>query len=106
MTVADSQMTREIMREVSKRPVDSSHLEVHVMHGVAYLKGRLEKLRGYHEDVDLAKEHRTLIRLLRLKPGITDVCSEVDYGGPTAKERLREESKRHMQQQEQRHLHH
>lgn len=106
MSVTDSQMTREVVREISKRPVDSSHLEVHVMHGVAYLRGRLERLRGYHEDTDLEKEHRAIVRLIRLKPGIIDVCSEVDYGGPTVKQRLREESKQHMQQQEQRHLHH
>ncbi|MCX8052342.1 MAG: hypothetical protein N3B12_00910 [Armatimonadetes bacterium] len=83
-------MTREVKREIAKRPVDASELEVHVIHGVAYLRGRLEKIRGYYEDLDLNQELNVIIKSVRQKPGIRDVVCEVDLGGPTLRERLAE----------------
>ncbi len=88
MSVEDGTMTREVLREIARHPVDSSGLEVHVTHGVAYLRGRLEKLRGYYEDLSLEEELRIILRALRQKPGIRDVICEVELGGPTLKERL------------------
>ncbi|MEN6357078.1 MAG: hypothetical protein ABFD83_08355 [Armatimonadota bacterium] len=82
MTVVDSAMTREVMRDISKRSaLDLGSLDVHVMHGIIYLRGRLEKLRG-GDDMDLHAELHMIVKLLRLKPGIRDVICEVEVAGP------------------------
>lgn len=88
MTVVDSAMTREVYRDISKRPLDVSQLNVHVTHGVVQLQGRVEKLRGYYEDIDLQQEMQMIIRLLKQKPGIRDVCCEVDIAGESLNARL------------------
>jgi hypothetical protein len=88
VSVVDATMTREAVREIAKHPVDTSGLEVHVMHGVAYLRGRVEKIRGYHEDLDLHDQVTMIIKILRQKPGIREVICEVELGGPTLRERL------------------
>jgi len=81
MSVVDSAMTREVLRDISKRPLDFSQMSVHVMRGVVYLAGRVEKLRGFYQDVDMHEEMSIIVRLLKQKPGIRDVCCEVDIAG-------------------------
>jgi len=78
MSVIDAAMTREVLRDISKRPVDISQLNVHVTHGVVHLQGRVEKLRGHHDNMDLTEEMNLIVRLLRQKPGVRDVCCEVE----------------------------
>ncbi len=82
LSVVDSAMTREVLRDISKRPVDISQLNVHVTRGVVHLQGRVDKLRGatYHE-MDLHEEMNIIVRLLKQKPGIRDVCCEVELMG-------------------------
>jgi hypothetical protein len=74
-------MTREVLRDISKRPVDISLLSVHVTHGVVHLQGRVEKLRGSEDNMDLHEEVSLIVRLLKQKVGIRDVCCEVELGG-------------------------
>jgi hypothetical protein len=88
VSVVDATMTRDVLREIGRRPVDASGLDVHVTHGVAYLRGRIDKCRGYYDSIDLHEELMTIIKVLRQKPGIRDVICEVDFGGPTLKERM------------------
>lgn len=88
VSVEDAAMTREALREIGKRPLDCSRLEVHVTHGVALLRGRVDKLRGYYEDLDVHEELNILITALRQKPGIRDVVCEVEMGSPSMKERM------------------
>ena len=88
VSVVDATMTRDALREIGKRAVDSSRLQVHVTHGVAYLMGRIDKVRGYHGNIDLHEELATIVKVLRQKPGIRDVICEVELGGPTLKERM------------------
>lgn len=95
MSVVDSAMTRDVMREIAKRPVDTSGLEVHVTHGVVHIRGRLEKVRGYYEDLDVHAELTSIIKALRVKSGVRDVICEVDVAGPTLKERTGSHFKRH-----------
>jgi len=94
MSVVDSAMTREVLRDITKRPVDVSNLDVHVMHGVVYLRGRIEKLRGYHEDLDLDSEIHTILKLLRQKPGIRDICCEFAVGPVSIKDRINDQTRR------------
>jgi len=88
VSVVDSAMTREVFRDISKRPLDISQLTVHVTHGVVYLTGRVERLRGYHSEVDLHEEMNIIIKVLKQKAGIRDVCCEVDIGGPSLVKRV------------------
>jgi hypothetical protein len=81
MSVVDSAMTREVLRDISKRPLDISQMSVHVTRGVVYLAGRVEKLRGFYQDIDMHEEMSIIVRLLKQKPGIRDVCCEVDIAG-------------------------
>jgi len=88
VSLVDSAMSREVLREIGKRPVDVSNLDVHVMHGVVYLRGRIEKLRGYYEDLDLHEELTMILRVLKQKQGIRDVVCEVAFGADTIRQRL------------------
>lgn len=95
MTVVDSAMTREVLRDISKRSsLDLGGLDVHVMRGVIYLRGRLEKVRS-DADADLHEELRVIIKLLRLKPGIRDVVCEVEIGAPRLFDRASQSLRRY-----------
>lgn len=87
MSLADSQMARDIMREFGRHPVDTSYLDVQVMHGVVYLRGRVDRVRGFYESIDLNKEFQKIVTILRQKPGIRDVCCELEVGAPHLVER-------------------
>jgi len=76
MPAEDAQMTRLVQREICRRYIDSSRLEVKAIRGVVYLRGSIKRLRGH--DVDLAHELEIINRVLRGKPGIRDVVMEVD----------------------------
>jgi hypothetical protein len=87
VTVVDSAMTRDVLRDISRRSVDISELEVHVMHGVVYLKGRISNMRGENEGLDLHKELEIIMRMLRIKSGVREIVNEVELGGPSIRER-------------------
>lgn len=87
MSLVDSAMTREVLRDISKRPLDISDLHVSVMHGVVYLRGRIDKIRGYHSDIDLRDELRVIGHVLRQKSGVREVICEVDLCGLSLAER-------------------
>mgnify|MGYP001611752605 CR=1 FL=1 len=88
MSIADASMTRDVLRALGRRPVDISNLDVHVQHGVVYLRGRIDKLRGYYEDMDLEEELHIILKILHQKTGIADVVCEVDLQGPSIRERM------------------
>lgn len=88
MSVVDSAMTREVLRDISKRPLDISNLSVHVTRGVVHLAGRVEKVRGNYEFVNLREEMNVIVRILKQKPGIRDVCCEVIFDDGPAPDKL------------------
>ena len=88
MSIVDAAMTRDVLRDIGRRPVDISNLDVHVQHGVVYLRGRLDKLRGYYEDLDLEEELHIILKVLRQKTGVQDVICEVEVEGLTLRQRL------------------
>ncbi|MCE5315229.1 MAG: hypothetical protein ABFD49_00540 [Armatimonadota bacterium] len=94
MSLVDSAMTREVLRDISKRPLDISGLDVHVTHGVIYLRGTLDKVRGYDEDLNIGEELHLLIKLLRQKSGIRDIVCEVELAGPSVIEQMSSQTKR------------
>jgi hypothetical protein len=76
-TGADTEMTKMVKREITKRPIDSSRLDAYCMHGVVYLRGVVGALRGHNSDVkdemDKAK------RAIRQKAGVREIIDEVNY---------------------------
>lgn len=80
MPIEDVEMTRMVRREISRRYVDCTNVDVRVMHGVVYLRGFLKELRGH--DSDLNQELEVILRILRQKPGIREVINEMQIGGP------------------------
>lgn len=69
--VEDASMTRMIQKEIGRRPIDITRLDVMVTHGVVHLRGQIKKLRGH--DVDLKHELEIMRRIIHSKPGIREV---------------------------------
>lgn len=76
MATGDAECTRMVQRELNRRYVDSSLMDVRVIHGVVYMRGIMRRLRT-HPDVDLEKEAEIIRKILRQKPGIREVIWEV-----------------------------
>jgi osmotically-inducible protein OsmY len=83
----DAEMTRMVRREISRRYVDATNVDVKVMHGVCYLRGYIKQLRGH--DNDLNEELEVILRILRQKPGIREVICELGVGGPGLRDYVR-----------------
>lgn len=73
----DVATTRAVKRELTRRPVDSSRLDVYAVHGVVYMRGFVGYLRGHN--VDLVQEITTIVRCIRQQPMVRDVIVEVEY---------------------------
>lgn len=76
MGVQDAVLTRDAMREIARRELDTSKLQVHVTHGVVHIMGIAHPLHGHSADPH--HELEIISRILRSKPGIRDVILEVD----------------------------
>lgn len=79
MPAEDARMTRLVQREIGRRYIDASRLDVKAVHGVVYLRGSIRKLRGH--EVDLDHELEVINRVLRGKPGVRDVVIDVSTRG-------------------------
>ncbi len=75
MPAEDIAATRRIRAQITRRTVDSSMLNVRVVHGVVYVQGIIRKLRSY-PNIDLEQETETICHILRLQPGVRDVIWE------------------------------
>ncbi len=76
MAIEDAYQTRSIQRELCRRYVDCSQVDVRVIHGVCYLRGVMRKLRT-HPQIDLEQEAEVIQKILRQKQGIREVIWEV-----------------------------
>ncbi|MDW8106766.1 MAG: BON domain-containing protein [Armatimonadota bacterium] len=74
---ADAELRRMVLRDISKRHVDTSRLDVQVYHGVVYIRGTVSALRGH--DIDIKAEMELIRRILRQRPGVRDVVIDVIY---------------------------
>ncbi len=77
MALADVEMRRMVLREISKRHLDTSLMDVHVTHGVVYLRGTVSAVRGH--DADPKHEIEIIRRILRQRPGIRDVVIDLIF---------------------------
>lgn len=76
MAVGDAEQTRMVQRELNRRYVDSTQVDVRVIHGVVYMRGIMRRLRT-HPEVDLERESDVIRKILRQKPGIREIIWEV-----------------------------
>jgi len=74
MPAEDVHATRMVQRELIKRGIDISYMDVRVSHGVVYLRGIVRKMRGM--DFDLEREMAIICNILRQKPGIRQVVND------------------------------
>lgn len=91
MPAEDAEMTRMVRREISRRYVDTTYVDIRVMHGVCYLRGHIKPLKGH--DNDLTEEHEIILRIIRQRPGIREVVSELGIGGPGLRDYVRQARK-------------
>jgi hypothetical protein len=64
-----------VRRELARRPLDCSMVQVSVTHGVVYLRGTVRAMRGH--DIDLLQEIAIVETVLKQRAGIRDVVSEL-----------------------------
>jgi len=74
---ADIEVRRMVLREISKRHLDTSRLDVQVFHGVVYLRGTVSGMRGH--DIDIKAEMEIVRRILRQRPGVRDVVVDLIF---------------------------
>jgi hypothetical protein len=79
MPMEDVEQRRMVLREINKRRIDTSLMDVHVVHGVVYIRGTIRPLRGH--PVDIHQELEIIRRILRQKPGIRDVIIDAIVRG-------------------------
>ena len=75
MALEDMRLGRLVHREITKRWVDTSKVEVKVVSGVAYLSGEVGGIRGQTQDIE--SEIETIEKLTRMVPGIRDVVNQL-----------------------------
>jgi hypothetical protein len=75
MAVEDAAQTRLVQREISRRNIDITQLDIHVHHGVVYLRGIVKRMRGH--ELDLNHEIQIICHMLRARPDVRDVINEV-----------------------------
>jgi osmotically-inducible protein OsmY len=64
-----------IRREMARRTLDTTMVDVYVSHGVVYLRGTVRAIRG--QNTDLKQEVTNLLTVLKQKSGIRDVVNEL-----------------------------
>ena len=75
MAHEQKQLQLLVRREMARRPLDCSMVEVYVSHGVVYLRGTIRAMRGH--DIDVPHEIAILQTVLKQRAGIRDVVSEL-----------------------------
>jgi hypothetical protein len=74
----DVEGTKQVRRALNKRGIDASRADVRVMHGVAYIRGQVQAIKG-HDIPDLRTEMEQIARFLRQRAEIRDVVLDVTY---------------------------
>jgi hypothetical protein len=75
MSQDQKQMQLMVRRELARRPLDCSMVQISVTHGVVYLRGTIRAMRGH--DIDVVQEIAILSTVLRQRAGVRDVVSEL-----------------------------
>ena len=78
MRPGDAVLTRKVKSEIIRREVDTSRLEVTVIHGVAYLGGELKETR-YNKIPDPKKEMEIIENNIQTINGIRGIDNRVKW---------------------------
>ncbi len=73
MPLEDKQLRLRCMREIARRNVDSSRMDLECRGDVVYMRGRLRPLRGRGARIDMSKELEAIKQNLLRIPGIRDI---------------------------------
>ncbi len=78
MRPGDARLTRRVRSEIIRRELDTSRLEVRVIHGVAYLGGELRPIRAHI--IDDAKKEMEIIETVILQiDGIRGIDNRIKW---------------------------
>lgn len=80
MRQGDAILTRRVRSEFIRRELDTSRLEVQVIHGVAYLGGELSETRS-NRIWDSKKEIEILLGIINQIGGIRGVDNRIKWVG-------------------------
>jgi len=75
MTLADTRLRREIQKELVKRDIESTSINVQVINFVVYLTGEIRPVRGM--TLDPRKELGIIEEIIRRFKGVRDVVNEI-----------------------------
>jgi len=75
MTLADTRLRRNLLRELTKRPIELTLLDVKVVAAIAYLTGEIKPIRGY--ELNVRKEREEIEEIVRSFPGVRGVVNEI-----------------------------
>ena len=78
MRPGDAILTRKVKSEIIRREVDTSRLEVTVIHGVAYLGGELKETR-YNKIPDPKKEMEIIENTVESINGIRGIDNRIKW---------------------------
>lgn len=78
MRPGDAMLTRKVKSEIIRREVDTSRLEVAVIHGIAYLGGELKETR-YNKIPDPKKEMEIIENNIQTINGIRGIDNRVKW---------------------------
>ena len=78
----DKATRRLVEREIAKHPIDYSLMTVAVINQIAYLGGRVARLRGaMGRGVDVKRELQLICDIVEGMRGINGVVNDVQIGG-------------------------
>lgn len=77
MPAEDVHAVKMVRRELNRRKIDSSLVDVRVSHGVVYLRGQVRPVRGGAPD--LHAEIEVVVRALRTRPEFRDVIVDLVF---------------------------
>ncbi len=75
MSLADTRLRRDLLREVAKRPLELSAIDVKVVAAVVYLTGELKPVRG--EQFDRRKEMQTIEEIILAFKGVRGLVNDI-----------------------------
>ena len=78
MRPGDAVLTRKVKSEIIRREVDTSRLEITVIHGVAYLGGELKETR-YNKIPDPKKEMEIIENTIESINGIRGIDNRIKW---------------------------
>ncbi|MBA3725108.1 MAG: hypothetical protein H0W86_01335 [Armatimonadetes bacterium] len=75
----DIEAMRTVRKELARRPIDTSMMNIGLNHGIVKFGGQVKAMRGHA--LDLKVEVELVAKVLRTRPGIRDVVIDCIFRG-------------------------